>query len=207
MATTATVGLSSAVTALISSTCCGGRSLLAVSEAFSFGALVRPGRSAADGEDDAVRIAGDISPPVAPGVHHLQRGQVGVGREADFHIVGVWPNDRDLLNFTAERCRPFSFLSKVTDSAASRSRPLYPQKRTFVSAAGTSARCQRQTSFQTGITELVRRAHTRPTCAILNCFQRGGSMRGSCPLICGRHSALGDVCHGSAIPTSHRAVT
>jgi hypothetical protein len=122
-----------------------------------------------------------ISPPVAPGVHHLQRGRVGVGREADFHIVGVWPNDRDLLNFTAERCRPFSFLSKVTDSAASRSRPLYPQKRTFVSAAGTSARCQRQTSFQTGITELVRRAHTRPTCAILNCFQRGGSMRGSCP--------------------------
>jgi hypothetical protein len=50
-------------------------------------------------------------------------------------------------------------------------------------------------------------AHTQPIFAILNFSQLGGLTRGLLSLTCGRRSALGDVCHGSALQTSHRAVT
>jgi hypothetical protein len=38
-----------------------------------------------------------------PSLHHLQPLQIRVGCETGRHVVGVWPDDRDLRDVAAER--------------------------------------------------------------------------------------------------------
>ena len=78
----------------------------------------------------AIASAGITSLPLIPAIalsrrrglalQLLQRRRVGVGREADRDALGVRSDDRHLRDVAAEGQEPPSFLSNVTDSAASR---------------------------------------------------------------------------------------